>query len=105
MQFAVQSSLNPSEWNQTNSADWSSFANANTGFVFIVVELEKLKAYTTISTDAALTGAKIVLNYGIMPNFKGAWVTSETLDTDSFTPHGGNFANGGIFITREIGLE
>jgi len=104
IQIAIQSSINPSAWNQTQTPDFTSFANnaSNDEFVFVVVELSQLNAYTTISTDGALTGAKFVLNSGVIgQGFKAAWVTSETLDTASFTAHGST----GFFLTKTLGIE
>jgi len=99
LQVAVQSSIAPSAWYQTNAPDWTSFANRANEFVFVVVPLDNLLQYTTISTNSSLTGAKFVLNSGFT-NYKGAWLTSEDLDTDEFTAYGDKF-----YLTKTLGIE
>jgi len=101
IQVAIQSSVAPSDWNNNSSPDWTSFANKANEFVFVVVKLENMAKYNEISTNSSLTGAKFVLNWGFT-NYKGAWLTSEDLDTDEFTASG---TTGVFYITKTLGIE
>ena len=105
MQIAIQGNGDGFAWNQSNSGDWTSFANAAKDTVYAVFELANLIGYPTAIDDQG----KIIFNHGIIGNnFVMAYLTAEELEAGAGDAaiNGSGAAAGRVlgFLTRDTGL-